>query len=563
MQSKEEMEKSLKSPLIESKEDSPMHTIRSTPSTREVINVDDYPNQKKSKFSFKELFYFVSVIISLLMSAVLSRLVMLKEEHKVKTAKIFILSIAIVTFILFFSLVYLILNLLPRIITSIFTLCWVPKIRFYRVVARLKAASPYFSASVALSLVTLLILTNDVLAPILTRIGIEDWKSTILSKQHLHDMGIRLYEISVLFVIIGCAEYLLQIIRESYYSRTYEQKITRNNRSAYFIRGLLFGLEKSSKDVYDLEIKKIGFELEKDDQLNLQNEKEARVLGRQIFRKIVPSERDYITVSDVSYLFQDESSELIELMGGKSTGRVNEKTTKKFVVDYYKKKIHLVKGIYYSDRIIEKLRMVVFVVVGLGISLLIGSTFANEIRNGLLSVGALSGFIIFAVSSMITKLFNSFLFIFVQHPFDCGDYITFNGEDLYIDVIEILTTETTTVKNHLYVYFDTSIFFQTKIINHTRSPMYIDSRKLTIENTSLDIINSFRKKLEEMALEDPYSFSGFVGIDNIEYEKHMVVLSLSIEFNDNIGDYDDACEKKRKVNELVKIALENSEIVLL
>ncbi|OIR58160.1 MAG: small-conductance mechanosensitive ion channel family transporter [Amphiamblys sp. WSBS2006] len=370
-----------------------------------------------------------------------------------------------------------------------------------------------------------------------------------------------LYELSKLFLVLTITKYLLDLFWETQSSNTYERRIANSNNAGVIIRGLLFGIENKEKTSLEFEKKRIGFEMEKDDGLNILSEKEARNVARQIFRKTAPHGHEWFIGEDIEHLFQDNSTAVVASMGGAHIARVTEKMLKKYVVSYHKERSNLGKALAANKKFYAKFEFVIFAIVSFVAAIMLGTTLGEQISALVTLAGSVS-ILSFVFKDILITSFRSFVFVFLEHPFDCGDYITLDGKDYVVEEVDITTIKMTETKNSVYVHKPTPSFFAMMVTNHTRSPEFLEQKTLVVAPVDAAAVEKFKESLVANIKEDIADFTGFVSIDNIEYKKDSAEITFSVEHTDNISVIDEAWERRKKLNELVKITIENTGIQL-
>jgi len=110
------------------------------------------------------------------------------------------------------------------------------------------------------------------------------------------------------------------------------------------------------------------------------------------------------------------------------------------VLAIYEERYQLAHSIIANDRIVGKLDWTLLVIFGL-----LGLLFALVVYNhqGYSWVASMSTFILgfsFLFQTTMTKVFDTFLFVFVEHAYDVSDNVLIDGERLLVQQVEIFTT---------------------------------------------------------------------------------------------------------------------------
>ena len=167
-------------------------------------------------------------------------------------------------------------------------------------------------------------------------------------------------------------------------------------------------------------------------------------------------------------IFFKEFREAFSLFDRNSSGSISKTEFRETVQEIYEEKWGLEKSLHSSTEAIKKLDHFLFSFVVI-ISILVSLSILDYNVNGLLtSISAIGLGIGFAFNDTFTKLFSNLIFVFVSHPFDCGDLIEYKGEMYTIK--EFFTMHTLMIRfDGKHVYAPNNELSQSILVNNRRS----------------------------------------------------------------------------------------------
>ncbi|OIR59001.1 MAG: uncharacterized protein A8A55_0227 [Amphiamblys sp. WSBS2006] len=511
---------------------------------------------------------FVSVLVVLVIGVTLllcglAVLVLTSEEKRGDTAsKTMYASFLLSLGFLIYSFIYLFFLTVPAIYISAVSVLGKTTPKTYSTAVHLENISTLLSLSIFCYFVCKG-LKKRLFTAMFKMVGLEDFRGVLEIDPYAEETGdVYFFDLAVIFLMLMLAKLLVSMLSESFYGKAYSAKITRINRTGCALRKILYGQDPADDSELEKEKKIIGILLEEDDFLYINTDKEARDLARKLFRRIVPPGDEYIVPGSIDHLFGDDSEGTVHLLGGKR-GKISEKKLKNTVASYFKERKSLIKGIEISTKIIGIMELFVMLLTFILAVTSVAESFGKQFLGFMFVMSTSLGLGLFIFSATITKIFESFIFIFFSHPFDCGDYVTLSGMDVYIDTISVLHTETTLVTDHTRNQFPNSSLTGARIINHSRSLPYFEQRTLSIEKVDRHRLEEFKRNLISQLQEHEDDFTGCCTIDNFDVKGASVSLNFSVEYAENVSDYELTCERKMKLNEIVTLARQATGLELL
>eukprot|EP00917_Polyrhabdina_sp_WS-2016_P021989 GHVP01047632.1.p1 GENE.GHVP01047632.1~~GHVP01047632.1.p1 ORF type:complete len:577 (+),score=66.37 GHVP01047632.1:417-2147(+) len=533
-----------------------------------VNNPDNNPDTNQSNHQQSKIL--LTPILSLLLgifALVISLFIGIftsAEGRSDSTAKTLYISFILALMSFFYVSIFLFCLYVPKIFILISSMIQKPSESTFASAIHLESITALFSLTI-FCFITSRILAERALLPVFKLFGLEDFRGVLEVDPYAEETGdTYFFDLAVVFFMLTLTKYVISLISINFFQKAYSKRIAKCNRLSRIFRSILYNeYYGDSEDSFEDKKLELGFKLEQDDSLDINNDKEARALGRRLFRKVLVNERDYFIADDIRSIFHDESLEVIDDLGGKKVGRINEKKMKMVVLSYYKDRKYLRKGIGGSTEILFKMEVFAMFLVFLLAVTSVAESIGKRFLGFMFVMSTSLGIGLFIFSGTITKIFENIIFIMFQHPFDYGDYITLNGKEVYVDNISILHTETTSALDHTYSQVPNVAIKASSIVNHSRSLPYMDQRTLTIQRTNLRKVEDFRVMLSNHLEENSDDFSGYCGVDNYDITPNSIKLTFSVEYADTYGDYETVCERRKKLAEIIDMATISSGLEVL
>nr|VDD33209.1 unnamed protein product [Brassica oleracea] len=146
----------------------------------------------------------------------------------------------------------------------------------------------------------------------------------------------------------------------------------------------------------------------------------------------------------------------------------------------------------------------------------------------------------FIVGSTCKNIFESFIFVFVMHPYDVGDRCVVDGVALLVEEIDLLTTKFLKLDNEK-VFYPNATLISKPISNYYRSPDMGDSILFSIAfSTSAAKIATLKEKVKEYLVQNTQNwypeFLLFVqAIENVNKLNLNLVVTHTMNFQ-NFGE---------------------------
>eukprot|EP00923_Selenidium_pygospionis_P015622 GHVN01027252.1.p1 GENE.GHVN01027252.1~~GHVN01027252.1.p1 ORF type:complete len:565 (+),score=42.62 GHVN01027252.1:3-1697(+) len=483
-----------------------------------------------------------------------------EEERSSTMAKTLYISVMLAIGLFLWGTIYIFCLLLPAIYVPVATLLAGPSPKVFAYSIHLESMATLLSLSITFCTIANL-LQAHLIAAALQWVGLENFRGVLDIDPYAEEAGhVYFRDTGVIFLMLTLAKLVVSLLSENFHQKAYRRRIAQSNWMSKILRMLLYATDPIDDGFLAEKKKETGFLLEDDDNLNILSEKEARVFARKIFRKTAPRDQDDFSAEDIHYIFGEDSPNVIMSLckgrGGKL--KITEKKMKDRVVEYFKNRRALIKGLTVSSSILFKMEVLLMFLMFLLAVTSVAESFGKRFLGFMFVMSTSVGLGLFIFSGTLTKIFESFIFIMFMHPFDCGDCVSLNNKDVYIDNICILYTEATTAADHSNNQYPNSSIAGASIVNHSRSLPYMDQRTLSVKKVSVRKLEDFKAELTEYLSNLDEDFTGYVGIDGYEITPSSIRFTFSVEYIESIRDYETSCERRKKLEDLVQLTLERS-----
>lgn len=259
--------------------------------------------------------------------------------------------------------------------------------------------------------------------------------------------------------------------------------------------------------------------LAEDKGIDLSSAQRAHAVARSIFKTLCPANRDYLTSADFRpYFALGEHDEAFRVFDVNRKGMLSRNDFRVAVESIYEERFRTASALIANSNIVKKLDWTLLVVFSLFGGLLALCIYNSGTFSWVSSLGAfLLGFS-FLFQTTVTRIFDTFLFVFVEHPYDVSDNVIVDNERLVVREIEVFTT---IFKRHdgVTVYSPNSALKSKTIYNRQRRRVETDSIAFTLASTeAIKRITQLRTRLIDYLTETSNEFTGDLSLDVEKFE---------------------------------------------
>ncbi|KAL0709758.1 hypothetical protein Bca4012_016736 [Brassica carinata] len=283
-------------------------------------------------------------------------------------------------------------------------------------------------------------------------------------------------------------------------------KMKQEKVSAWTMRVLIEAVGASGLSTISNTLDEVSNEKEKADK-EITNEMEAVAAAYDIFNNVAQPDHNYIEEDDLlRFMIKEEVDLVLPLIEGGETGKITRNAFTDWVINVYTSRKalgHSLNDTKTAVRQVDKLITGVLSVITFIIWLVL-----LDIATTKFLVVFSSQFVglAFMIGSTCKNIFESFVFVFVMHPYDVGDRCVVDGVLLLVEEIDLLTTVFLKIDNEK-VFYPNAILISKPISNFYRSPDMGDSIEFSIAfSTPAAKIATLKEKVIEFLVQNPQNW---------------------------------------------------------
>lgn len=323
---------------------------------------------------------------------------------------------------------------------------------------------------------------------------------------------------SMFAVILAFEKFLIETIRLHFHKNAFAERIVENN-SKFAILGQLYESVTQGKPrilargnrVQHREILDQRYE----DIMYLTSIHRAKSISRTIFRSLLSQNRDHLLKEDFEHWTPDAAS-VFDVFDPDRTGKVTAEGMESVVVDIYEQRQNLFNSMIGNSRIVNRLDTIFLIC-----ALLIGVSMTTPvfdfgIAKILSAIAVFTAGAAFLLQPAAKDIFDSLIFVFVQHVFDVGDRVIIDDESYIVEKIEIMNT-TMCRWDGVTVYIPNSTLSSKVIYNIRRSGDQYERVALSLKSdTATASVWKFRSILKDKLAAHATYYTGLVDIADFD-----------------------------------------------
>lgn len=267
----------------------------------------------------------------------------------------------------------------------------------------------------------------------------------------------------------------------------------------------------------------------------------ASRLSKLLFAVLRPSSRSEdinLTLDDFPAVLSEDAALIFNLLDKDGNGDLTRKELKDSMFECFCQRRGLAKSLIESETILHQFHSLLGFFAGLIIFTVV-LPFFNIPMQSVLSLGGLFFTFGFAFNDSITKLFQSIMFVFVNHPYDVGDRVTISGvgTDVVVQDIGLFNTTFCSSDGQL-IYIPNTSIMSNAVNNSRRSAHQSETLSYSFPiTTPMSKLSALKLKLEDFLKRenrdfmDPKDFFT-VTVDSLSSLKVRVVLGYKSNFQD-------------------------------
>ncbi|CAH8286022.1 unnamed protein product [Eruca vesicaria subsp. sativa] len=283
-------------------------------------------------------------------------------------------------------------------------------------------------------------------------------------------------------------------------------KMKQEKVSAWTMRVLIEAVGASGLSTISNTLDECSNEKDKTDK-EITNEMEAVAAAYDIFNNVAQPNHNYIEEDDLlRFMIKEEVDLVLPLIDGGETGKITRNAFTEWVVNVYTSRKalgHSLNDTKTAVRQVDKLITGVLYVVTFIIWLILLDVLTTKF---LVVFSAKLVGLAFIVGSTCKNIFESFIFVFVMHPYDVGDRCVIDGVTLLVEEIDLMSTVFLKLDNEK-VFYPNATLVSKPISNFYRSPDMGDSIQFSIAfSTPAAKIATLKEKVTEYLVQNPQNW---------------------------------------------------------
>ncbi|TBU04058.1 mechanosensitive ion channel protein [Hamiltosporidium tvaerminnensis] len=251
-------------------------------------------------------------------------------------------------------------------------------------------------------------------------------------------------------------------------------------------------------------------------------------------------EVDQLESEDIKRFFPNNSDEVINYLYGSvpesECVSISYEVLKKRAEDLYQERTDIMRSLYDRDNILRKLNLIL-TTLGFSLSIIIFMILLNlNYKVYLASIGPFIFGFGWIFQDSIKEIYRCFVFLLINHPFDCGDRIILDNEELTVLRIDLLYSTFVNINGRV-TYIPNGAMFLKKIDNVRRSDLQAEDIIIRVDiSTKYSQIIELKTQVAEYLNKNAKDFTGKIFLKNCEPEETNLKIILSIEHNSNFQD---------------------------
>lgn len=271
--------------------------------------------------------------------------------------------------------------------------------------------------------------------------------------------------------------------------------------------------------------------------IHLTSQDRAELIARALWSRVCPFSREYIVLEDFRPFFTAEDSpEAFSVFDINNTGIVNERAWTDAVTGIWSERRNLQSSVKMSDSALSNFETIIDILVLVGWLMSVLGCFSPS---GYAYLSASFGFVFgfgFLFKESCERVFKSFIFVLVEHPYDIGDTVII--DKIRYDVMEMQVFQTVfkRISDSTITYMSNNVLLSKYIYNEQRSGLITESLLVTLPaRTSISILGSLQARLNVFLSETFSTYTGSIKINPIEVHEGKMNIRIECKFKDSIS----------------------------
>ncbi|KAF9434471.1 hypothetical protein BGZ76_007960 [Entomortierella beljakovae] len=283
----------------------------------------------------------------------------------------------------------------------------------------------------------------------------------------------------------------------------------------------------------------------------------AKRLAKTLFYNLQSTGEELVVQDFYPYFSdEDEAKEAFGIFDKDGNGDISKTEMKEKIFYVYKERKDLHTSLRDLSQAVGKLDMIFLTIVFIVWLLIVLSIFGKDVVKNMLSIGSFLLALSFVFGNSLKILFENIVFLFITHPYDSGDLVSIDGNDMYVREVGLNSTTFVTWDGKR-MYYPNNVLSQKPIHNVRRSPNMTDKIVLNIDcYTPQFKILELRARMRDYLIKESKEFLPDLEIQIQEMDVKLKI-SMCIEHKGNWQDSGRRWARRTAFNYALKEAVED------
>ncbi|KAI9239519.1 MAG: Mechanosensitive ion channel-domain-containing protein [Podila humilis] len=281
----------------------------------------------------------------------------------------------------------------------------------------------------------------------------------------------------------------------------------------------------------------------------------AKRLAKTLFKNL-QSNSDELIVQDFFPYFdtEDDARTAFAIFDKDGNGDISKSEMKEKIFYVYKERKDLHTSLRDLSQAVGKLNIIFLTIVAVIWLLIVLSIFGKDVVKNMLSIGSFLVALSFVFGNSLKVLFENIVFLFITHPYDSGDLVSIEGNDMYVREVGLNSTTFVTWDGKR-MYYPNNLLSTKPIHNVRRSPNMTDKIVLNVDcYTPQSKILELRARMRDYLIKESKEFLPDLEIQIQEMDAKLKI-SMCIEHKGNWQDSGRRWARRTAVNTKFHVVL--------
>ncbi|KAG0033893.1 hypothetical protein BGZ81_006914 [Podila clonocystis] len=283
----------------------------------------------------------------------------------------------------------------------------------------------------------------------------------------------------------------------------------------------------------------------------------AKRLAKTLFKNLQGNGEELVVQDFFPYFdTEDDARTAFAIFDKDGNGDISKSEMKEKIFYVYKERKDLHTSLRDLSQAVGKLNVIFLAIVAVIWLLIVLSIFGKDVVKNMLSIGSFLVALSFVFGNSLKVLFENIVFLFVTHPYDSGDLVSIEGNDMYVREVGLNSTTFVTWDGKR-MYYPNNLLSTKPIHNVRRSPNMTDKIVLNVDcYTPQSKILELRARMRDYLIKESKEFLPDLEIQIQEMDAKLKI-SMCIEHKGNWQDSGRRWARRTAFNWALKDAVED------